>query len=295
VVGARRRHQPHARERSSGRLLGARLGVFAGLLLALSFGSGCSRPLLEPPDIQVRGDPSAAYEALLQEIVQPDGRVDYDRLEANREPLDRYVAWIAQSKRPRARSSLQHAFYLNAYNALVLYAVLAYDRPTSVWDVPGFTSKPGRFFYETSFVVQGQPMSLWEIEHERLRLRVLDYRDHSAMNCASWSCPPLRNTLYRERNLKGQLDDQMRRWIQDPERGVRIVDGKAEFSEIMKWFGDDFHRWSGGKNLCTVIAPYADGVVKAELQKLAREGCPHTFRTYDWRLNDVSSEKSHTP
>ncbi len=261
-----------------------RTGLSLGLMLCF----GC-RPVLEPVVPEPSGDPSDEWEALLGRVVV-DGMVDYDALEADRGPLDDYVAWLASPKRRAHRSNPLHAFWLNAYNALVLYSVLEDGRPESVLDVNGWIPRPGSgFFYERAFRVQDYSVSLWEIEHERLRGRVMDFRDHGALNCASRSCPPLRPELYTTKNLEQQLKDQMGVWVDDPVRGVRVEGGVAHFSAIFEWFAHDFDFLTAGDDLCTTAARFASGPRARKLRALAHRGCPHTFDPYDWSLNDASS------
>lgn len=264
-------------------------------LLALVFGMGC-RSVLEPKVDVPQKNPSGAWNRLLGEVVTDEGLVDYDHLEANREVLDAYVAWLAKPRERMRRHLPRHAFWINAYNALVMYAVLEDGRPHSVMDVDGWWPKPGSgFFLERAFRVDGHPVSLWEIEHERLRHKTLDFRDHAALNCASKSCPPLRDSLYGEAQIEGQLADQMARWVNDPERGVTVEGGVASFSPIFDWFAYDFAFQTVGQDLCTTLSMHAEHDLARKLRRLARKGCPHTFRDYDWSLNDASGQHKAAP
>jgi len=251
---------------------------------------GCRESLYAkaiPPD----KEPAAEYESLLAQVVTDDGLVDYDALEADRRPLDRYVAWLAGDNPLRGRQTGDHhPFWLNAYNALVLYQVLERGRPASVLDVDGFLPVDGAgFFFETQFKVEDEWLSLSDIEGERIRWMELDLRDHAALNCASRSCPPLRAELYRRGELERQLKDQMRRWVNDPVRGVRVDDEGAQFSAIFSWYARDFAFFSAGKSLCDIAATFADKELARRLSELDAEGCPHDFLPYDWRLNDANT------
>ena len=149
---------------------------------------------------------------------------------------------------------------VNAYNAFVLYAVLEDGRPASVMDVDGWLPRPGSgFFLERAFVLDGVPTSLWEIEHERLRGRTMDPRDHAVLNCASASCPPLQAGLYEGRRMGPQLDAAMSRWMDDDARGVRIEGDEAVFNPIFSWFAWDFDHFTAGDDICATAAHYASG------------------------------------
>lgn len=235
-------------------------------------------------------DPLKRWDAALNAVVTEDGLVDYDALEARRDDLDAFVAFLG---RPHAlggpKKMDRHALWLNAYNALVMFQVLERGRPESVLDVPGVVPIPGSgFFLETDFRVGGERLSLSEIEHERVRMLELDLRDHAALNCASRSCPPLRASLYVQQGLPGQLDAQMRRWVNDPERGVRVDGEVAHFSAIFDWYARDFEFMSAGRDPCAIAATYADPPLSDRLLTLSERGCPRAFLPYDWSLNDAS-------
>ena len=241
-------------------------------------------------DVDPDGDPRKAYGKLLADVVTDDGLVDYDLLDKRRKALDRFVAWLATDEAHMGKKAKQrHAYWLNAYNALVLFQVLERDRPESVLTPSGWIPKPGAaFFVETAFIVGGEAVSLSEIEHERVRMLELDYRDHAALNCASMSCPPLRAELYTPGELQNQLHDQMARWVMDDERGVRVEGDEAVFNPIFDWFARDFVFTSAGMDLCEIAATYATGSKQAQLQRISENGCAHRFFEYNWSLNDAS-------
>ncbi len=258
--------------------------VAAALLL-----SACKEtmlPTVEPP----KTSPVPAYAALLTEVVTQDGYVDYDRLEARRKPLDDFVAWMAYSRPWRYERPVDRpADYLNAYNALVLYQVLERGRPRSVLEVQGWFGPPGtKFFLTTQFQIGRERVSLSEIEHERVRNTLLDYRVHAAMNCASASCPPLRRDLYTRRGLGLQLREQFARWIAD-DRGLYFEGDHVVFNPIFDWFARDFWFWSAGESLCEIARRHAVGLRQRNLTIAEERGCPHRFFDYDWSLNDAKA------
>lgn len=259
------------------------------LAAALVLLAGC-KETLEPDVVAPASDPSFAWGALLADVVTDDGYVDYDQLELRRGTLDSYVAWLGNGRLPHD-SLARNAYWINAYNALVLWTVLEEGRPPSVLDVAPTRFFPGPrgvgFFVQRQFRFRPEKLSLSEIEDEKLRVQRQDIRLHAALNCASRSCPPLRNELYTQRRLEWQLQDQMVHWVNDPERGVRVVDGQAEFSALFDWYAKDFRDWTAHDDLCTTAARFARGTMAVELRALSEQGCPHTFREYDWRLNDA--------
>lgn len=253
--------------------------IVAWLLLAC-------RTDLPVPDAPTDGDVVGAWEEVLYEVVTDDGLVDYDRLAANRHALDAYVAHLARPDVVPIESRRRLAFWLNTYNALVMVSVLDTGRPASVDDVPGWLPIDGAgFFYLRAWRIGRDRLSLWDVKHERIRIRTMDYRVHGAVNDGTRSGPPLRDELYRFPGLERQLDDQMARWVNDEARGVRVVDGVAELPHEFSRYARDFSFWWGNADPCTVAARHADDALAAELTALAAEGCPRRFRAEDRALN----------
>lgn len=237
-------------------------------------------PSTPPPSV----DPSPAYEAWLGQVVTADGYVDWTSAAKDHDPLDRYVAWLARPGALPDDPAEAHAVWLNAYNAWTMYGVLQTGIPASVKDVPGWIPEPGSgFFVERTYVLGGSHYSLYVAEHSYIRAGIQDWRDHAALNCASMSCPPLRRELYAAARLDAQLDDQVRRWANDPVRGWRLDGDTVVFTPILDWFAADLPDTPGSP--CSVLAPFATGDRAATLQNMAAAGCPHRFFEYDWRLN----------
>lgn len=253
--------------------------------LVLLLAAGCRERLTASVDAPGAREAARAWEAALTEVVRADGTVDYRALAERREALDGYVAWLGEPRTP-ARSAPRHAFYLNAFNALVLFQVLERGVPTSVRDVPGWL--PGDasgFFYETEFLVDGRGTSLHELRDELLRFKVLDFRDHAALVDGTASSPPLRPTLYTPEGLDKQLKAQMTRWV---DGGAVTVDGaEAVFHPRFETYAYDFSFQTAGDDLCTIAARFATGDRREGLRRLAAHGCPHRFASVDWRLNDA--------
>ncbi len=240
----------------------------------------------------------SAWSALLPTVVTPQGDVDYDRLEAERAALDGYVAFLATVRPSSDRDNPQHAFWLNAYNALTLWHVLELGRPSSVYEVDGWIPVAGSgFFFERAVPVQGLATSLWEIAHERLRGRQMDVRDHAAMYGATRGGAPLAPVFFRPANLEAQLDDVMAAWLAHPTRGVQIDPDGVALPPAFGNFAGDFDRWTGGVDPCTTAlralrAVGGDGEGGADdrpraLAQAARAGCGARVVTEDVRLDDA--------
>lgn len=243
----------------------------------------CQTPVTSPAPL-AGDDPSGAYEALLGRVVTPDGFVRWAALEEDHAALDAYVAWLARPGALPEDHDAAHATWLNAYNAWTLYGVLDTGVPASVKAVPGWLPREGSgFFLERTYDLGGRRVSLYTAEHTWIRGEFHDWRDHAALNCASASCPPLRRELYHPERLEAQLDDQVRRWVDDPVRGWKVEGDTGVFNPIFSWFAGDFPATDAG--LCGLLGPYAVGERQRALETLGATGCPHRFFEYDWRLN----------
>jgi Protein of unknown function, DUF547 len=174
----------------------------------------------------------------------------------------------------------QMAFLINAYNALTLKLIVDHYPVGSIKDIGGLFAKPWSIkFFD---LLGGEIKSLDPIEHENLRPRFKDYRIHAAVNCASFSCPPLRGEAYVGSKLNQQLDEQMRNWISDKTRNsFDAATGEIKVSKIFDWYSKDFESWGGG--VSKVLAKFGDDQVRAALAKNKKI----EFLDYDWKLNEV--------
>jgi len=249
---------------------------------------GCRQLLTADADPNV-DNPADAWGALLAEVVSPDGYVDYDQLEQQREPLDQYVAWISNDNlfQNEKVTSHHHAFWLNTYNALVMFQVLERGQPDSVLDIGEWIPAEGAgFFVFTQFDVANHRLSLAEIRDEQIRWREMDYRSHAAMNSGMRSSPPLLRELYTGPTLFTQLRKQMSRWVNDPDRGVYIEGGVLMINPLFEQYARDFDFFSAGLDLCTITARHADAPLAQNLKKLSSEGCPTQSYSFDSSLNE---------
>jgi hypothetical protein len=211
--------------------------------------------------------------------VSETGLVRYDRLAdpAVRAKLDAVVAGLGARNLP-ASTPARIALWCNAYNANVLAAALRESRRpgfTTVKDVPGF-------FDKAMITVAGETVTLNDLENQRLR-PLGDPRIHAALVCAAMSCPPLRREPFRASGLDEQLDDQCRRWINDPNK-FRVSDGRLGLSQILNWYGADFDRQPYGNATGFVLAYAEPGGPLARLI-INSDKVETTWIPYDWRLN----------
>jgi len=130
--------------------------------------------------------------------------------------------------------------------------------------------------------VEGQPLSLNDIEHRILRPIWSDPRLHYAVNCAYVGCPNLLPVAFTGRNTSQLLELAAHGYINHP-RGVRITDDGLIVSKIYGWFSEDF-----GGNDTSVIAHLRQYAEPALLAALQGRDAINDYE-YDWGLNDAGS------
>lgn len=245
---------------------------------------GC-RERLEPEGVGVQRGAPMAWHAVLQDVVDDRGDVDYDALRERRHALDAYVAWIAQPGGRRTPDQV-HAFWINSFNALVLFQILERDLEGSVLDAGGvFPFRGSRFFLGTEFVVAGEPMSLWELGHERLTHSNQDYRDFLVLSVGARSGPGLKQGLIDPTELERDLRLQTQAFF-GSDRALRFTDdGQVHFNPIFDRYWPEIALYRHGVNRCELAAWNTTGERQARLLALAERGCPHDFFPFDWSLN----------
>ena len=130
-------------------------------------------------------------------------------------------------------------------------------------------------------IVGGKTRTLDEIEHRILR-KMSEPRIHAAIVCASVSCPDLRREAYSAEYLEQQLDDQLRRFLANKNKGLSIDSRqkKVQLSSIFKWFKEDFDSKGG---VVKFLIPY----VPQDGQAVLRHGPRISYLDYNWNLNKL--------
>jgi len=232
----------------------------------------------------------APWTALLSEIVTEDGKVDYARLAERRAQLDGFVAHLAVVG-PDNHSELfptdEHrlAYWLNAYNAFTLHAIMQEWPISSVWK-----TRDGQFFQRRRHCAGGRAVSLDDIEHEILRGEFAEPRIHFAINCGSNGCPALRPTAYVGDDLRQTLRTATERFLAN-EWNCRIDHASRRIfvSRIFKMYAQDFAGVQGSTQ------DYRLGVLRFVAQHLdvpfeTIADYDVVYNVYDWGLNDAARQ-----
>ena len=214
------------------------------------------------------------WDGILARRVDADGHVAYRDLAAHDlAALDAYLAALAAADPAGWPRAEQFAFWVNAYNALIVRAVLDGHSAESLF-------ARLRLFSHYRRPVAGKPRTPDEIEKEILHA-FGDPRIHVALICASSSCPKLRRRAWVAATLDADLDAEVRRFLADPTRNdVGVGAPVVRLSMIFQWYRGDF----GGSD-DAVRAWVARHVDDAARRHLLEERPALAYLPYDWTLN----------
>ncbi len=218
------------------------------------------------------------YDTLLRQYVSEKTRqgvklaaVDYAGLQ--RDPLYLKVVELIQGFDINKLQGKQEklAFYINAYNIFAMKMVIDHWPVASIKDAGSLFSSVWK---KNIGRIDHKAVSLHYIEHGILR-KMHEPRIHMAIVCASVSCPDLRREAYIAARLDAQLDDQARRFLANPAKGLRLAGDKVIISKIFDWFGDDFAETGGVIAFLRKYRPDLPASVKID-----------DYFDYNWNLNN---------
>ncbi len=213
------------------------------------------------------------YDSLLRRHVKR-GRVDYAGIRRYSMSLIReYWYRLANTDPARFQGGKQArlAFWINAYNALVLRLVL---------------QKLPRKWSRYTFAVGGARVTLAQIRNKIIRGRFKNPRALFALVRAARGDPGLRARAYTGRKLDRRLRAVTRRYLKDTKRGVRLDTGRkiVFLPRLFKRYPKDFGRPPYKGVLSFVVAHLSDpkdaAFIKAHLARLTLQ-----YRPYDSALN----------
>jgi len=217
------------------------------------------------------------WDVLVKKHVSKDGMVDYQGFLKDKKQLQIYLDKLSANRpTPKWSKNEKMAFWINAYNAFTVKLIVDHYPIKSIKDI-----KKGIPFvnsvWDIPFIPMGnEKLDLNYIEHTILRKEFKDPRIHAAINCASFSCPLLRNEAYNATYLDEQLHDAMKKFINDPQRN-QLEKSTVIISKIFSWFSGDFR--IKGASVIDFINIYA--------KKRVQQHAKIAYLDYQWELNDV--------
>jgi hypothetical protein len=194
---------------------------------------------------------------------------------ADRANLEQYLNRLQQVSIARHNRAEQLAYWINLYNALTVDVVLRHDPVSSILDIeltPGLLSR-GPWDAKLA-TVEGEKLSLNDIEHRIARPIWRDPRLHYAFNCASLGCPDLGRRAWRGATIEADLDAAARNFVR---RGATSDSSGFVVSKIYAWYVEDF----GGTERAVIdhLRRYGRADIGAEARIVGY--------AYDWALNDA--------
>ncbi len=261
-----------------------------GILLILAPVNAHAAPKAKLWDVWVVHDPQskinvdhAPWDQFLKKYVQPASRendsinrLNYKAVDAHdQQILTNYIDNLASVPVFKLNRDSQMVYWINLYNALTVRVVLEAYPVESILDIdisPGlFSNGP---WGKKIITIEGEKVSLDDIEHRILRPIWQEPRLHYVLNCAALGCPQIGVAAITSQNANHFLEQAAQQFINHP-RSVRQKSGKVYMSSIFDWYQDDF----GGNEtkLLNYIRQYIQIPAKAKIADF----------DYDWRLNDL--------
>ncbi|HEX4053099.1 MAG TPA: DUF547 domain-containing protein [Tepidisphaeraceae bacterium] len=267
-------------------------GIWIAMLMAAALLEGCaSAPPADvplPPETAPRQFSNADWATVLSAVTTPDGYVKWDLVQNDaagvREALLRYVG-LVQAVSPEnhpgmfASDSDRLAYWINAFNATCMYAVVEHGYPDSM--LAG--APPEAIFAVERFTFGGRKMTLNQLIRSKLEAAG-DARVFFAINQCATSSAPLRSSPYDGAVLEAQFVDQGRRYLSDPRAAVRDGDS-VELNDLFFRYRSDFL-----SSFQKLMDRKATGILDA-LQPYVQNdsaivGSTHVERLgFDWSLN----------
>ena len=211
----------------------------------------------------------AVFDALLKANVS-NGKVNYNGFK-NSSAFAGYLQSIASTSLEGMSTNEKLAFWVNAYNALVIKNVLDNPGIKQPLDVPGF-------FDKKKFSAAGKSVTLNQIENDIIRPTFREPLIHFGLVCAARSCPPLINKAYTAANVRSLLAANARSYLADT-RQNRFADGTLYLSKIFEWYKADFGGDDAG------LRAFAQKYGPASMKDGIGDATPVSFNEYDWTLN----------
>jgi hypothetical protein len=214
------------------------------------------------------------WDKLLKQNVSKNGLIDYQAIKNQPEKLNLYLRKIS-SNPPEDNwpENEKKAYWINVYNAFTVKLIIDNYPIKSIKDIAGRIYKVNTP-WDIKFIKIGkETYDLNNIEHNILRKDFDDPRIHFAINCASISCPNIRNEAYKASDLENQLNEQAILFINDTTKNT-LSKEKVQLSKIFQWFKGDFTKAS---TLINYINKYSK-------EKIS-ESATVEFLAYDWNLN----------
>lgn len=222
-------------------------------------------------------DPWAKF---LTTAVNAAGEVAYRSLErAQRTRIDQYLDDLGRQDVSRFGHDPTVAFWLNAYHALVISAVLHGEDPDTL-------RGRARMYHWFGHVIAGRRRTLDDVRAILDTYASTDPRIHLAICDGTRGGARLMAEPYEADRLDAQLAAAARRFVNNGEKLRVAAPGRLELSRVFSWYRSDFEREAG--SLVDFLRPLiVDGELRRALDTPPTE---IVFLRYDWQIAAARGE-----
>ena len=217
---------------------------------------------------------------LQQGVIGDVNEFDYRRLKKNTQDkkiLDNYLLSLESINTKILSNNKAIAHYANLYNAVTVKLITDNYPIKSIRKLGPLNSGPWK---RKIIKLNGELVSLDDIEHKILRSQYLSPYIHYMLNCASISCPNLQATPWKADSLEADQLTAATEYI-NSSRAVTLKKNGLRLSSIYKWFKEDFENDGG---VLDHILKHAN----KDLKNAIKKGVKIKSYNYDWTLNDVT-------
>jgi hypothetical protein len=217
----------------------------------------------------------AAWARVLTSRVNDKGEVDFEGLARDRQDLDRYVRFVADTPLDSFADGLPRlAHMINAYNALSMFNVIESGIPLTHAGVNKVT-----FFLLRKLQVGGAPLSLFAFENDIIRplgRRLADPRLHFALNCSAVACPQLPRVPFTAPGLDAELERETRAFFARRENfRIDHATRTVWLSALLDFYPEDF---------VPVVATSLLAYANRHVAQPAPPDYTVRFTPYDWTV-----------
>ena len=266
------------------------LAAFAAIALA---------SLVHAQETGTVGAKPATYDAILDTYVR-DGMVYYRALKADRSRFDAVVSQLGSASIDSQPRDEQIAFWLNAYNAIVLKTVV--DHYPIQGQAKGYPSHsirqiPGAFD-KTPHRIAGRTLTLDQIEQTVLT-EFHDPRVFLALGRGAMGGGRLRSEAFAAPTLEAQLSEVASECVARSQCiQIDRMNNKLAASPVFSWREKDFTAAYADKAPRTfaerspieraILAFVAPRLLTTEKEFLEKNSFQLAYAPFDWSLNDLT-------
>ncbi|WP_282050591.1 DUF547 domain-containing protein [Maribacter aquivivus] len=198
-----------------------------------------------------------------------DGKVKYADIKNNPDALKSILESAKGISVSETDAATYQAFWINAYNLLVIDGIVKNYPLKSPLDVVGF-------FDKTKHEIGGRSITLNGIENDLLRAKFpAEARFHFVLVCAGLGCPPIINSAYTPKALESQLQKQTVMALNNP-TFIKVNKNKVQISQLFEWYKGDFEQKGSTVDFINIYR-------KEQLPDNAKV----SYYSYDWSLNEA--------